>query len=433
MRSKQLIVSPRGTAKSTIVSFVWVLYNVCFRLASLILLVSESYTKAAMFIDQIKTEIETNRELREVFQLAEGEPWSRGDIVILVGDKRARILAKGAGQSIRGIVQEKRIELAIIDDVEHEGNVKTKASRDALKSWFYGQVIPALEPKTGRVIVVGTNIHYDSLIANLLKNEETWHPLVFSILDENGKSIWEERFPTDYINQIKEEYAKDGKLNEFYAEYMNQPLPPSERPLDVSLVRYFNRLHILKKKLYYYCAVDPAASERAEADNTAIAVVAHDDIGNVYVMDMSSGKMHPSKIADEIERFANKYPLMKIGVEAVGGFLAFYKALSSELASRGSYLPLHPIKFHRKTKKERILGYLEPKISLGKFYLDPTHPETINIMDELKDFVADKETHDDRIDAIALAISLMEETLVAPNVRSIYYEGEQPAPNIYLP
>ncbi len=430
MRPRQLIIAPRGTAKSTIVSFNWVLYNIAFGLASLIVIVSESFTKACIHLDRIKNAVETSREFQEKMMVVPGEPWSRGDIVLKTPFGKARVIAKGAGQSIRGIVQDRRIEFLILDDVESEATVKTKASRDALKSWFFGQAIPAIEPTTGRIVVVGTNLHYDSLIATLLKDKKTWHPLVFKIIDENGKSIWEERFPAKFISKLKEEYSRSGKLNEFYAEFMNEPVPESESLVDVSFVRYYDRW-TLRKNLIYYMGVDPAGSLEDSADNTAIAVVAHDEDGNIYLIDLVADKFLPSQIVEHILHFKNLYPVRKIGIEAVGTQRGLFYAIDEELKSRGEYLPLVPIKTHRLGKKDRILSYLEPKISAGMFFIDPSSYEQTAFLNELKNLVMGIPDKDDRLDAVALALSLMETRMQAS--ASSLYESEYEPLKIYLP
>ncbi len=429
MYPRQLIIAPRGTAKSTIVSFNWVLYNVAFSLASLIVLVSESSTKAWIHLDRIKTAIESSKDFQEKLGITPGEPWSRGDIVIKTPFGKARIIGKGVGQSIRGIVQEKRIELLILDDVESEANIKTKASREAVKSWFFGQAIPAIEPVKGRIIVVGTNLHYDSLIATLLNDPETWHPLVYKITTSDGKSIWEEKFPTQFLKKLKNEYAKAGKLNEFYAEFMNEPVPELQSFFDVSYVRYYDRWAI-KKPLIYYMGVDPAGSVERTADNTAIAVVAHDDEGNIFLIDLVAGKFLPSQIVEHILFFKNSYPIRKIGIEAIGGQRGLYHAIDEELRSRGEYLPLVPIKAHKLGKRDRILSYLEPKISTGMFFIDPSSHEQVAFLEELKNLVNNLPGADDRLDAVTIAISLMGQTRVQiPEDYDMNYEPLR----IYLP
>lgn len=431
MRPRQLIVAPRGTAKSTIVSFGWILYNICFGLSSLTVLISESFTKACIHLDRIKEAIETNKELRESFNISPGEPWSKGDMVINTPFGKSRLIAKGGGQSIRGLVQNKRVELLVIDDVESEALMRSKSSRESIKSWFFGQVIPAVEPKSGRIIVIGTNLHYDSLIATLLNDKETWNPLVFKILQEDGTSIWEERFPVKFINKIKDEYVRSGRIHEFYAEYMNEPVPESENLLDTSFIRFFDKF-TLKKKLTYYIGVDPGASLEDKADNTAIAVVAHDDEGNIFLMDIVAGKFLPSRTLEHIIQFTKYYPIRKIGIEAVGAQRGLFHAFDEELKSMGEYLPLYPIKQYKGSKRERILAYLEPKISAGKFYIDPTDFNHKEFLNELNDFVSGVPSKDDRLDAVAIAISLMDAS-IRQSPKASFEETQYEPLKIYLP
>jgi len=431
-RPRQVIVAPRGTAKSTIVTLIWTLYNVCFGLASLIVIASETWTKACIHLDRIKDQVLNNSELRNLFKIQPSEPWTKSDIAIATPFNRVRILALGNGQSVRGIVKDKRIELFIGDDLESNATAYRKTPRENLKKWFWGEVIPAIEPITGKVIVVGTNLHPQSLIADLLKLNE-WNPLLFKLIQDDGTSLWEDRFPLNYILKIKNSYIRAGRLADFYAEYMNDPMLPLEESLDLSYVRYFDKW-TLKKKVIYYAAVDPAASLETDADNTAIAVLGHDEEGNVYLFEVVAEKMLPSKIIDHLIRISRNYPLRKIGIEVTGMQKALFNALDEELRSRGEFLPLVPIKVTGRegSKKERILGYLEPKISNGRFFIDPTCHDHREFLDEFKRFLSGEAEHDDRVDAVSLAVSLMENTLYQKPAEE-EWEPDYELLNLYLP
>ena len=57
----------------------------------------------------------------------------------------------------------------VLDDIENDENVRTVDQRKKLSDWFYKAVSKAGDDYTD-IIYIGTMLHYDSLLANVLKN-----------------------------------------------------------------------------------------------------------------------------------------------------------------------------------------------------------------------------------------------------------------------
>ena len=60
-------------------------------------------------------------------------------------------------------------DLLILDDIENDENVRTPEQRAKLDSWFKKAVSKAGDDYTD-IVYIGTLLHYDSLLANTLKN-----------------------------------------------------------------------------------------------------------------------------------------------------------------------------------------------------------------------------------------------------------------------
>ncbi len=179
------IAAPRGHAKSTIVGCAYVLWRLCPRAQGAdaspgapgafeepyILLISNTQDQASDFLSFIKSELTGNLRLRDDFpELAEpgdtpSSRWRRDEIITRTGVK---ITALGADTKIRGRRnREHRPSLIILDDVENETEVRSAEQRERKLEWFNRAVLKAGSPSTN-VIVVGTVLHYDSLLARLL-------------------------------------------------------------------------------------------------------------------------------------------------------------------------------------------------------------------------------------------------------------------------
>jgi len=110
------------------------------------------------------------------------------------------MVAKGAGQKIRGMNEKGRPDIVYIDDLEDDEMVTTKERRDKVSLWFRQAVLPIISQKA-KIIYTGTILDGDSLLKNvsknLIKDHIKWKVLFYQAVnvDSNGKmyALWEER------------------------------------------------------------------------------------------------------------------------------------------------------------------------------------------------------------------------------------------------
>ena len=75
------------------------------------------------------------------------------------------IICKGTGQQLRGIKHgNQRPTLIIVDDPEDENNTKTSESMEANLRWLLQSAVPSLDPKKGRIAIIGTPIHQRCMV-----------------------------------------------------------------------------------------------------------------------------------------------------------------------------------------------------------------------------------------------------------------------------
>ena len=76
-----------------------------------------------------------------------------------------------------------------------------------------------------------------------------------------------------------------------------------------------------------FMAVDPALSEKKDADFTAMVVVGIDESGYILILDIVRERFSPSALIDEMFRMRDKWDMVDIGLETI----AFQRVLAYAL------------------------------------------------------------------------------------------------------
>jgi predicted phage terminase large subunit-like protein len=166
------IAAPRGHAKTTVVGLGYVLWAALYNLEPMIVIVSGASSQATQILSHIKEELLHNPFLQQDFPeicgvlgTAKGPRPFRTDRIHLPNGVAIRAL--GAEQRMRGLRQrEHRPSLIVVDDLEEQESVLSSEGREKTKDWFTGTLLKLGNNETN-VVIVGTVLHYDSLLASL--------------------------------------------------------------------------------------------------------------------------------------------------------------------------------------------------------------------------------------------------------------------------
>lgn len=299
-------LSPRGFGKSFRASFFTPLAYAALGRVRKIAIISKTAGLAERMLGLIKTEIDTNRILREDYPgMRRGVKWSFDHIITASG---IEIWAKGFGAQIRG----DHPELIIIDDPEDEESARSEVTRENMYEVFRRTIMGALEEEPGMdhagLIVIGTNIHPDCMVNKIATNFEDryshWSVLFFSAILTNGKSIWEEKFPLEALEAKRREIGSHA----FNSEYMNEPLLGDAVLFYPQLFRerYTQSAHSLIHSLHakqrvLVCAVDIAQSMNESADRSAWCIAMRDlNTNKKYILDGDTGRMGIRQLAKTV-------------------------------------------------------------------------------------------------------------------------------------
>jgi len=331
----------RGGAKSTLIE-EYVILSALFREFEFAVFIGNAYGMACERLSAVKQELTNNDGLIELFGDQHGPTWAEGEIVLANGRK---IQALGARQSMRGVKHnDERPDLAVVDDLEDEDMVSSKEAILKNKRWFNGVLRPALNPKTGRIRALGTPLHPEALIEQLMNNPE-WLSARFPIcyIDENGieQSTWPSRFPMEWINKLRQDYITDGALTEFEQEYMCRSESAALKPFkaDMIVTAQVRQTWVAKKLI-----VDPARTVN-ERKSAQTGYVVQSWIGNKLIVHEAFGAFHrPDEIVDTIFKLDEEHRPVEIAVEVDGLEEFLMQPLRNEMLKRGRSLPIIPIR-----------------------------------------------------------------------------------------
>jgi len=427
------VAAPRGHAKSTNLTFKDDLHAVLYRYKHYILILSDTYPQAASFLEAISDELEENEAITEDFGNIVGNVW-REDVIVT--KTKIKIQAKGAGQKVRGLKHKNwRPDLIVLDDIENDENVRTPEQREKLKNWFYKAVSKCGDTYTD-FVYIGTVLHYDSLLVNVMNNPEYNSVKYKAVLNFSASPLWNiwETILTNknnknrkaealaFFNKNKQAMLKGTKVlweeklsyydlmfmkvsegaASFNSEEQNEPIDPEDCLFNKENFDYYNPhdINFSDKDFNFYGFVDPSLGKSKKSDFSAIITIAKSrSTGYMYVADADVDRRLPSVIIDAVlgkavwikKAYGKKYKAF--GCET-NQFQYFLKTeLAKESARRGIYLPIREVQ--QTSDKVLRIETLQPDIDNKYIKFNRQHKR---LLEQLEFFpMAD---HDDGPDAL---------------------------------
>ena len=438
--SKSVVAAPRGHAKSTNFTFKDSLHAALYRYKHYIIILSDSSDQAEGFLTDIKTELEENQDIREDFGKQQGKVW-KSNIILTAAD--VKIEAIGSGKKIRGRRHRAwRPDLIVLDDVENDENVNTADQRHKLDSWFKKAVSKAGDTYTD-IMYIGTVLHYDSLLSNVLKNPEyesrtyqavmafserddlwdTWTEIYTNLFDEKHKEHAREYYEANETEMLegtlvlwpeKMDYYKlmvirvsDGEAA-FNSELQNNPIDPDNAAFNPEWFDFYEEeLMDWKDSRYIFVgANDPSLGKNKKADTSSIINLALDQYtGYMYVEAASVERRKPDVIINDVFEMSRRLKrdyhkgFFRFGVETVQ-FQYFFKEVMAQLsAEMGEYIPIEEIQSIA-NKMFRIQS-LQPYIKNGYIKFNRKHK---TLLKQLEEFPMGR--NDDAPDGLQMAVAL---------------------------
>ena len=444
------VAAPRGHAKSTIVSLAYILWCLLYGKEEFVLLVSATTEQADKLLDHVKRQLETNGKLRadfpELGRVKTITPWRKNTILI---PGAGMLMSYSAGQNMRGARHGKsRPTLIVADDLEDKLQVASQEQRGKLQDWFTSTLLKAGTPSTN-VVVVGTVLHHDSLLANLLNpgvapgwqrleykaierpsdhpklwkewgdiyrgtvthedldpmdGADAFYALHQEEMDQGAQVLWKGLY--SYLDLMKIR-IREGESS-FQAEYQNQPLDPdhcifSRAPLTFWNTRFATPRELiasLKGHGEFYGSCDPGlGGNLTHGDYSAIIVIyKHWPTKMKYVIVADLARRTPTDTIARIVEYCTMYTFRSFVLESNQFQQLMYDDLLRQVRGAGLKTAVYPLK-SQASKLQRIAS-LEPQVSQGQIVFNSTHEL---LMEQLRAFPMGK--HDDGPDALQMAVA----------------------------
>ncbi len=424
---RKALAAPRGNAKTSMAKAL-MLFCIVYGLKHFIVYISDTLAQAAETLVAIKTELEENPRLALDFPEAcgIGPVWNQAELQTNNGIK---VKIFGTGKRIRGASHGIfRPDLIIGDDLENDENCQTPAMRDNLYKWLWKGVLPLGPPDESHdVVIQGTVLHYDSLLARLLASSSFTGSKFQALVSWPTQSKLWDQFQSlynrvgrgaalDFYEANKKQMDRGAKVlwpqvqplvvlmgkraeepNSFSSEYQNEPMDEAERVFDMGAASYWEAL---AEDVVYVGALDPSMGGSAKSDPSAIIILGVSvKLGKLQVVEAEIARTKPDQLIFKLIQYQKKYKCVIWAVETIQ-FQEFFKTeLLKSAAKAGVLFPAVGVKPH--SDKGLRIKTLQPHVVNGAIEFNKSHYELLAQMEQFP-----KAAHDDGPDALQMAVVL---------------------------
>lgn len=406
-RNKLLVMMPRGTFKSSIVTIGFTLQYLLNDPNARILIDSETYGKAKNFLAEIKGHLEGNKKFRSVFKHIHGMypddnkkdssvRWTDAAVDLSCRTRKLKepsISCSGIDRSINGM----HFDLIIEDDLHSEKNVTNK---DQIQQVIDHRRLAnsLLDPGMPK-ITIGTRWDFQDAYNDVLtRQRSSYNIIIRKAIEDDGSLLFPERLTPEFL----EEQKRDQGSYIFSCQYMNNPVDDDTATFKHS---YFNYVHwedVKDKPINWFIAVDPSF-EGQYSDYAAFVLAGVDYEQNLYVRQVHRAKMNYSDIITLMFDWYHRYTPRRMALETIATQKNIQYMLNTEQKSRGVWLPLKEIKTRSNTKEERIRS-LAPYYEFGRVFHVKECKQLDDLEYELTHFP--KGENDDVIDALSTILEI---------------------------
>lgn len=412
------IHAPRGSAKSTVETFLDCIHGIVMKQERFIVIVQNTYAKGSGSLNNIKFEIRYNKDLLEDFGITMEMKDAEGDTIFTHSDGfSCRVLCKGADQlgSIRGErFGAYRPTLILVDDLEDDEMVRNPERRLELDKQFNEVLNYAGEAHETRIIVIGTILHDDSLLANLLsRNRYSRFVKRHFFARKDGESIWPSKWSVDDLNEM-ERQDPVGFAKEMQGDPSSGSLETIRREdfrywtiIDGAAVLYNDDGTVHSRWALNECragvGIDLAWEDRKSSDFAAIipgfVTPANDLLIETYIFKKGLRPDEFEKIIFELDERLSKLTSKRVcfGFEKAKLEKVMKWFLQETMKRTGKYLWFKDIAWGTQDKIERIMFRVANRYSQHAIYHKRGMGDLENQLIRLR-----STAHDDLADALAM-------------------------------
>lgn len=323
----------------------------------------------------------------------------------------------GAGGSITGFgAGKKRKEFGgaiIIDDPLKADDARSEKERENVRNWFTGVLSSRKNNDETPMLLIAQRLHPDDLVGHLKQTlADEWHFLeIPAVIETEKTTIWPETFSYESAMRLKEidPFA-------FYSQYQQQPIIPGGAIIKADWWRYYEDFDAVNKRCdVKIITADTAYGVKDANDYSVFQCWGFEGNQRAYLLDQVRGKWGYEQLVQVACDFWDKHSVE----DRYGRFKPVYRMYIENKASGQSLVQQYDL-FREKGinafpwnpgQKDKVARVKEclPSIFSGRVIL-PDTPEASWVDDFIAECSAFSEdmsqTHDDQVDAMAMAILL---------------------------
>jgi hypothetical protein len=367
-----------------------------------IVLTSNSYDKAGLFLMPYKAQLEFNLRVINDYGIQEKPgSWSDGYFVTRKG---VAFLAIGAGQSPRGIRNEEvRPDAIIFTDMDTDESVRNPDTVDKNFEWAERALISTRSVSRPLLILVLGNIIAEYCFV-LKAMDKCDHFEIVNIIDENGQSSWPDKNTLAQIQRIQNTISYAA----YQGEYMNNPITQGKVFKEIN----YKVIRSLKEYRFLVAYTDPSYKGSKKNDYKATVLVGrHKE--EYHVLRMYCEQTTTARMIEwqyEIDAWVNGGAPIYFYIE----WPSIDDALKLELAAAGQRLkktiPLKADDRDKGDKFARIESLLEPlnrRLQLWFNVDEKINPHMKRGEEQFKALSPTSRAHDDFPDAVEGAVWIL--------------------------
>ena len=284
--------------------------------------------------------------------------------------------------------------LIIDDPYATRQDAESETIRNRVKEWYNSTFYSRRHNQNAWICLIMQRWREDDLVWELLQQDD-WEVVKIPAINEEWESFWPSRFDVNELENIRKQ------IWDYFFSSQYQQDPINEWWWDFKR-DYFQYVDNIPDNLDIVTFIDPAISQKQEADNTAIVTIWLDKkSNNIYVLEVLAWKMLPDEIIDNTFKTYLKWKPKRIWIEVVQYQKMLAIEIKKQMNIRNIFFVLDEIN-PQWEKIARIRSILQPRYSNLSIF----HNNTCTDLElELLKFPNWK--HDDRIDSLASAVNML--------------------------
>ena len=308
--------------------------------------------------------------------------------------------------------------LLIDDPYSWREEAESQTTKDKVWDWYKSTFLSRRQNENSAIIIIMQRWWEDDLVWRILEEDKKkeWTEIKIPAINDKWESFWKEKFSINYLEEMRKEIWDYF----FSSQYQQDPINLWWWDFKKDYFEYVwvEKVKDILPRMNIVTFIDPAISQKQEADNTAIVTIWLDTASNlIYLLEVKKLKETPDNIINEVfltaQFFLNIWRSYRVWIEVVQYQKMLALEITKQMRIRDIFFTLEEVR-PQWEKEARIRSILQPRYWSHSIIHIEHMPNLQDYELELLKFPNWK--HDDMIDATASAVSLLNISSLNNNV-----------------